>query len=445
MALGLVSAEKSSAQDSEEVEDDFEFEESENEQDSQRKSRTWIQDPANDLCKALACRGNELCLLEDFYTAVCVNKGELKQSGDQIISREEADAKRNMGNGHTSTSDDLITGCRPCPVVKPVFLCGADNRTYSSLCRLQYHNCIHHTHVSIGCKGFCPCKDSFSYMARKQRQRDQVHQFVKKYERTVALNNKEIPVSYDHPLSRHNSRRYKTNHHQHVTKSTYSTKKHHMKSHNEVVYSKSNSLRQHKGCSPEVLRQMGERLVDWFSVIRSADANPSKVHKYHRKIHFPVYCKSEVEWMFRRTDSNLDGRLSLKELYDLEHDEQERCLKPFLDTCDLNRDVFLSAREWCKCFDKADRPCTARLKIASGLLGAYKPSCDDSGYYNSLQCHASIGSCWCVDKHGVEFGGTRTRGSPDCGKMRDSWETAEQDDGDDNDDVEGSADLPLDF
>lgn len=42
--------------------------------------------------------------------------------------------------------------------MKPTFLCGSDNRTYSSPCRLEYHNCIHHTSVRIACKGFCPCK-----------------------------------------------------------------------------------------------------------------------------------------------------------------------------------------------------------------------------------------------------------------------------------------------
>lgn len=48
--------------------------------------------------------------------------------------------------------------CKTCPIVKPVFLCGSDNRTYSSLCRLDYHNCLHRSHVKITCKGFCPCK-----------------------------------------------------------------------------------------------------------------------------------------------------------------------------------------------------------------------------------------------------------------------------------------------
>uniref|UniRef100_A0A182HJQ5 Uncharacterized protein n=1 Tax=Anopheles arabiensis TaxID=7173 RepID=A0A182HJQ5_ANOAR len=48
--------------------------------------------------------------------------------------------------------------CKPCPVVKPTYLCGSDNWTYSSLCRLEYHNCIHTTEVKVNCMGFCPCK-----------------------------------------------------------------------------------------------------------------------------------------------------------------------------------------------------------------------------------------------------------------------------------------------
>ena len=53
------------------------------------------------------------------------------------------------------------SNCKPCPVAKPTFLCGNDNRTYSSLCRLDYHNCIHSTTIRIACKGFCPCKGKF--------------------------------------------------------------------------------------------------------------------------------------------------------------------------------------------------------------------------------------------------------------------------------------------
>lgn len=38
-----------------------------------------------------------------------------------------------------------------------MFLCGSDNKTYSSLCRLDYHNCLHETKIKVSCEGFCPC------------------------------------------------------------------------------------------------------------------------------------------------------------------------------------------------------------------------------------------------------------------------------------------------
>ncbi|KMQ91648.1 testican-like protein, partial [Lasius niger] len=70
-------------------------------------------------------------------------------------------------------SKEIREVCQECPVVKPTFLCGNDNRTYSSPCRLEYHNCIHHTSVHIACKGFCPCRaaDLRLYSKKMQMQR----------------------------------------------------------------------------------------------------------------------------------------------------------------------------------------------------------------------------------------------------------------------------------
>lgn len=49
--------------------------------------------------------------------------------------------------------------CKPCPSGKQTsFVCGSDNRTYSSACRLDYHNCVHNSLIKVNCKGFCPCK-----------------------------------------------------------------------------------------------------------------------------------------------------------------------------------------------------------------------------------------------------------------------------------------------
>lgn len=77
--------------------------------------------------------------------------------------------------------------------------------------------------------------------------------------------------------------------------------------------------------------------------------------------------------MFGHLDLNNDGYLSLQEMYDLEHDQNERCIKPFIDTCDLNQDNAINTREWCRCFEKTDRPCAAvRRRIAGDFVGKLK-------------------------------------------------------------------------
>ncbi|KYN40489.1 Testican-2 [Trachymyrmex septentrionalis] len=191
---------------------------------------------------------------------------------------------------------------------------------------------------------------------------------------------------------------------------------------------------------------MANRLLDWFSVVM-ADSK-------HRR-HFPIGCQSEVRWMFGHLDSDSDGRLSLSELYGLEHDQNEPCLKPFLDSCDTDSDIFVSGPEWCGCFSKAERPCAAVRRRSSPDSA---PACDSRGYYRSTQCHRGLGLCWCVDPHGVEFAGTRTRGAkPDCdaivnkissgGLKTNSVDLDDDEDGgtDSSQDLEGSADQPLDF
>lgn len=48
--------------------------------------------------------------------------------------------------------------------------------------------------------------------------------------------------------------------------------------------------------------------------------------------------------MFRHLDTDADAQLTLQELYDLEHDQNEHCIKPFLDLCDTDRLVSLNKK-----------------------------------------------------------------------------------------------------
>uniref|UniRef100_A0A182W0L6 Thyroglobulin type-1 domain-containing protein n=1 Tax=Anopheles minimus TaxID=112268 RepID=A0A182W0L6_9DIPT len=205
-------------------------------------------------------------------------------------------------------------------------------------------------------------------------------------------------------------------------------------------------------CKPQQLTAIGNRLLDWFSVIM-ADSKKRRQHQQQKnKIHFPAACKLEARWMFGHLDLNNDGELSTQELYDLEHDQNERCIKPFIDTCDLDQDNTIDPREWCRCFEKTDRPCAAvRRRLGNDLSGSYAPDCDSQGFYKPTQCHQAVGVCWCVDEHGVEFANTRTRGKPNCEEIINNATTLNSDDedtedsDDDDDSQEGSADRLLVF
>jgi len=110
-----------------------------------------------------------------------------------------------------------------------------------------------------------------------------------------------------------------------------------------------------KDCPPSALQSMGDRLLDWFSVImadakRRRTMNKGKgsyiTFNFIKYLYFTLKCfvavkfingcKWEVRWMYQHLDLDSDGKLSLQELYDLEHDKNEMCIKPFLDTCDTD-------------------------------------------------------------------------------------------------------------
>ncbi|XP_022919336.1 proteoglycan Cow [Onthophagus taurus] len=499
---------------------DFEFAEEDDVKStkSSGEKKRWIHDPTSDLCRPLNCKKKEMCLLEDAFTAVCVSKKELQKNGDVVIPKSMAqieDRKRleTRNGGGEETDDDVFYDteddsdddeteedlsdsitCKPCPVVKPTFLCGSDNRTYSSLCRLDYHNCIHHTNIRVGCKGFCPCKTETTdvHLRKKQRQQERLNSFMNKYKATLdksGTNSGSITVGKPAPSSKSDSVytftpqdfKYENKHYKYIKYTKFnkdnngylysSSSDDKDKIYNEVIDNKlfNNNLNMipatppAKECSVSALQSMGNRLLDWFSVIMADSSKRRRNRNKSKKgiaIYFPPVCKGEVRWMFQHLDLNGDGRLNLQELYDLEHDQNEVCLKPFLQQCDVNRDFNVTPNEWCRCFQRTERPCAAvKRKITPDLLGAYIPECDQQGYYKPTQCHGAIGMCWCVDKHGVEFANTRTHSKPNCenlvnkaddlqpnsGKKNNNKnsETNDDEDGDDVDqDIEGSADHP---
>ena len=63
-----------------------------------------------------------------------------------------------------------------------------------------------------------------------------------------------------------------------------------------------------------------------------------------------------------------------------------------------------------------------------GMTGMMTPSCDADGSYAMMQCHSSIGYCWCALADGKEVDGTRFSvrspgyTKPDCSVHRNPGE-----------------------
>ncbi|XP_065054572.1 uncharacterized protein LOC135683288 isoform X1 [Rhopilema esculentum] len=143
-------------------------------------------------------------------------------------------------------------------------------------------------------------------------------------------------------------------------------------------------------------------------------------------------------------------KLAIK-LAEADFDDEEDLLGPFIPTCDEEGNYAevqcLKSSGFCWCVDengeevigtktrgvpnckKVDKPSTecqkqredslkTALKIDGKVIpapGVFLPTCEADGRYSPLQCHQSIGTCWCVDKNGTEVDGTRTKESrPNC-------------------------------
>ncbi|KAG0423348.1 hypothetical protein HPB47_000864 [Ixodes persulcatus] len=393
---------KDKSKDSEEW--DFEFEEhSHDETSTQKDARKDLKATYNawsiadgDLCKTVQCRPSQECLIQDEETAICVSAKKVKKMKKASSNYWNSfDKKKSSASLSTTTSTTTSTAkpwsseeedddddedqylddseeakCPPCSVFKADYICGTDNQTYSSECRLQYHNCRQRTSVQISCKGFCPCK----------------------------------------------------------------------------------------GCSNEDLQAMGDRLLDWFSVVMSDHQLSTQVSTRRRTHRVSDYnlpeCKHEVGWMFHHLDSDGNLLLTLRELYDLEHDDREKCLQPYLASLRRQQGLLPQHHRVVRLLQQVtEAMCGSTEAGHSGFGRCLHPQCDEEGYFMPAQCHSSAGMCWCVDRHGAEFANTRRRDRPDCeslmnktnrDKTLDDDDTEEDSDENDNKE-EGSGDRAQEF
>jgi len=321
-----------------------------------------------DICKDVKCKSWEYCVIKAKGVAVCVKKkndfndnqffddkfkSNLDQSKDKkfIIDDEEEDDEEyddedvEQKSTYSKTDENKLKLCTPCPVIKPQFVCGSDNSTYSSICRLDFHNCVHKTQVRFDCKGFCPClkKKKVDITYKKKKKTGNKSNENDKYLNKLRQEKKSLNLMEKYKKAKFY---YKNN-----DKLKKMESKQNMQNSVLPIKQKQTAKELNKKCTPEELKVMGTRLLDWFTVVIAEQKKDHSQSKRNSAAKIPD-CQPEVSYMFHHFDTNSDLKLSLKELYYLEHDEHEHCLQPYLSQCDEDNDNFLSAYEWCTCFDK---------------------------------------------------------------------------------------------
>ncbi|XP_038220102.1 proteoglycan Cow [Zerene cesonia] len=429
-------------------EHDFEFDDAPETQTT-RRPRRYIYDPQNELCHALVCKKREVCLLRDSFTALCANKKDVLRRGDIIVTVASSPLERSADDEDVfyespappappapplppaSLESDRCVGCAGAS--RAMFLCGSDNRTYSSLCRLDLHNCVHRPRppVRLACAGFCPCEAPDAAPPAPA---------------APAPHSPRPPRPPRPPHPRRALRPYRP--HRARPRFDEDGRRRRLETHTNEVLPERSYRRPNQEVEGCALDKMANRLLDWFSVLmEEAGGVPPPPHG------FGPDCKPEVRWMFEHLDTARDGLLQPSDLYALSHDERERCLRPFLRSCGAGEEgaggegraggaggAGVSRGAWCACLGRAARPCAALARASRPARGAYVPACDARGFYRPRQCHAALAVCWCVDPHGVERPGSRTKGAPPCpGETEDEGVPA------DDEDAGGSGDRDLDL
>lgn len=169
-----------------------------------------------------------------------------------------------------------------------------------------------------------------------------------------------------------------------------------------------------QNCTQTELKSVKGRLYKWFADIHALQKN----EPFYELPKHDISCNEDVGFMFHTLDGDQSGQLTLDELFSLDYDPHEKCVKPLLDRCDLDSDDDLSLDEWCSCFqwseDEYHEPaCHAALRKHNPHdPDSFLPECDQEGFYKLDQCQK--GMCWCTDKWGREFDRSRTKGKANC-------------------------------
>lgn len=347
------------------------------------------------MCNDVNCRNDQVCRLNKQNVAVCV---------DRVANGGRNGDRKNFTATSKTRSDQRR--CDECPQLEMNDrYCASNNRSYASLCELIKFNCEHSTDFYPLCQDRCPCSKKINL--NKKLKLDYLWKYVNNVRQSRRLDHQSADHQADHQSVMQKPARQEQP--------------------GKVGRSRGRTSNS-RTCSAKELNEMGQRLFQWFQVILKSQLENENLRstKILNKIRASLVknCDEEVNFMFLSLDTNKDLRLSMDELYHLEHDQQrEKCLKVYMDSCDSNNDQMLNNNEFCNCFNQY-RPCYKERnslllngkKANNKLAISYLPNCDKYGYFEPMQCDKFTKFCWCADKNGNELANTKKLGKVVCGE-----------------------------
>lgn len=332
--------------------------------------------------------------------------------------------------------------CKSCgPSNKPV--CGQDGNTYTSFCIMKQTECMLKKEIRFACNGECPCDP----------------EEIAKFDPPTFHKLQELRSQYqlvDHEKEEENNKDFLTfeildgkdiNDEEEMNRLEKKLLKEQYTLNSNKYYKRGSGE-----CPTEEMSELPARLIDWFHVLKinekekkmkdqGIEQEPvlkemkfldSKLKSMYSSLACTAQddediekqvCLTPVKWMFQHLDTNQDKSLSATELYDIEEINKEHCIKPFLRDCDVDKDGKVVLKEFCKCLCIAP-PCTQVIQDIPTMLirgelrpmpSSFTPICDEDGFFLPRQCNKKTGECWCVDRNGAEFVGTRRQGDVTCG------------------------------
>uniref|UniRef100_A0A3P8XMM4 SPARC (osteonectin), cwcv and kazal like domains proteoglycan 3 n=1 Tax=Esox lucius TaxID=8010 RepID=A0A3P8XMM4_ESOLU len=297
--------------------------------------------PAKDPCLKIKCSRHKVCVAEDDQTATCVSQ-------------------RRVSMKEPSLSLSPQSHCERCPVVHPSPVCGTDQRTYPTKCKLDYQACVSGKQISVKCSGQCPCQSvqpEYSTAEKTDCSESDLKEVVgrlRDWFRVLHENGDNKKIKIHKPLNNKFSQWEGP-----ICKDPIGWMFSRLDTNSDLLLDQSElsrlGLDRKEGCSD--------------TLFTSCDT--------HSGTHSNTLLLSSAEWC--------------------------TCFQKYTDT---------------PC--RSELTSINKKQAGKKLLGQYLPVCDVEGYYQSHQCHSSSGQCWCVDRYGNEVAGSRTHGVADCGVVLES-------------------------